>query len=349
MKKSNLIKLVALLLILNSSLFCLAQQYKVDITKAIIKDIPLSAVLLDFKTVDLVIPDGVEVKNVSVYYLKDGKYLVVKNLKIKAYLFDNQGRFINEINGDYTGNTYSFYPFVDVKRNFLYTDNLNEWIGIDILTNKVTKRVVKPKLLKDQIANFIQLSKNEYMGYVNNQTGNCNTLFAVFDVNGKILWREPNNKAYTKVNVDSPFQRGLFYQYESHYYCLEPLMGTTVYEVGDNILSPHIYFYAGDKTPIYEYQDLNRDNLNNKDEWKLSLVRETETRIYFTYVTAKGMRWGYYDKKEEQAYITPELPRTTKSDDITDMNLRPSFIQDQYSVKSKLKGDTLKLVIGKFK
>lgn len=46
MKKSNLIKLVTLLLTLNSSLFCLAQQYKVDITKAI----PLSAVLVDIKT-----------------------------------------------------------------------------------------------------------------------------------------------------------------------------------------------------------------------------------------------------------------------------------------------------------
>lgn len=39
MKKYCKIKFVTLLLTLNSGLFCFAQQYKVDVTKAIIKDI----------------------------------------------------------------------------------------------------------------------------------------------------------------------------------------------------------------------------------------------------------------------------------------------------------------------
>lgn len=349
MKEYYKIKFVTLLLTLNSGLFCFAQQYKVDVTKAIIKDIPLSTVLFDIKTVDLIIPDDVEVKNEYVYVLKDGKYVVVDNLDTTTYLFDADGKFVQEINGNGIGKAYFPNPHLDVKRNLLYKEALNEWIAIDILTNKIVKHIMKPKQLKEQVANFMQVSENKYIGYVNNQTGNCSTLFVIFDSNGQILYREPNNRTYTKVNIDSPYQHGSFYEYGSHYYCLEPFMGTTVYEVGDNILNPHIYFYVGDKTPIYENQDLNRDNLNNRDEWKLSLVRETDSRIYFTYITANGMRWGYYDKKEEQAYITPELPRTTKSDDIIDKNLRPSLIQDQYSVKSKLKGDTLKLVIGKFK
>lgn len=340
-------KFIVLILTLSSNLLCIAHQYKIDVTKAIVKEISISEVLYDIKAVNVIIPDSIVLKNEFTYLTRDKKFLVVTNLDNKSYLFDIHGKFVKEI----FGNHMFYWPcnHFDVKRNILYKDNLKDWIGIDVHTNKITKRITKPKQFKDQIANFIQISEDKYIGYVNNQSGNCNVLFVVFDVKGNILYREPNNRMYTKVNIDRPYLYGSFYEYESRYYCLEPLWGTTVYEIGDNILYPHIYFYVGDKTPIYEFQDLNRDNQSNKDEWKLFVVRETQNRIYFSYITAKGLRWGYYSKKEDQAYIAPASDKSVKSLHLNEKNFRPAFLQDQYSVKSLNEGDTLKVLIGTFK
>ncbi|KMW82465.1 hypothetical protein HMPREF9009_00052 [Bacteroides sp. 3_1_13] len=339
-------KFIAFLLTLSSSLFCIAQQYKVDITKAIVKEISISDVLYDIKTINVMIPDTVVLKNAFFYLTRDKKYLVATQFNHESYLFDIHGKFIKEIYGNHIGWPCKHF---DVKRNILYGDNFKDWIGMDVQTNKIVKQVTKPKQFKEQIANFMQISDDKYIGYVNNQSGNCTTLFAIFDSRGNILYREPNNRVYTKANFDTPYFPGSFYEYESRYFCLEPFWGTTVYEIGDNILYPHIYFYVGDKMPIYEFQDLNRDNQSNKDEWKLFVVRETKNRIYFSYITAKGLRWGYYSKKEDQAYIAPASDNSTKLFHFDEKNFNPALLQDKYSVRSIVKGDTLKVLIGTFK
>lgn len=340
-------KNIILLLLIVNALFSHAQHYRVNIAKSIIKEIHISDVLFDIKSVDIIIPDTIELQNQYVYLTEDGNHLLVINLDSSSYLFDVKGKFIKEINGNQ--NFYVPNHYFDVKRNILYKDNLKEWIGIDVFTNKIVKRIVRPSLFKDQLANFMQISDNEFIGFVNNQSGNCATVFVIFDDNGQILYREPNKRTYTKVNRDSPWYNGVFYEYDSHHYCLEPFMGTMVYEVGEKILYPHIYFYAGKKTPIYEFQDLNRENQNKRDEWRIFKVRETHNSIYFTYLTIDGLRWGYYSKKEEQTYMAPVSGKNARSTEIDKECFSPAFLQDRYSVTSKLDGDTLKVIIGTFK
>ena len=339
-------KFIAFLLTLSSSLFCIAQQYKVDITKAIVKEISISDVLYDIKTVNVIIPDTVVLDNPFLYLTGDKKYLVSTQFSPESYLFDIQGKFIQEICGNHIRWPCKHF---DMKRNILYRDNFKYWLGIDVQTNKIVKQITKPKQFKDQIANFMQISEDKYIGYVNNQSGNCTTLFVIFDSRGNILYREPNNRTYVTAHIDSPFFLSSFYVYDYRYFCLEPFSGTTVYEIGDNILYPHIYLYVGDKTPIYEFQGLNRDNLNHKDEWKLFTVRETPNRIYFSYITPKGSRWGFYSKKEDQAYIAPASDESRESLHFGEKNFTPALLQDQYSVRSVVKGDTLKVLIGALK
>lgn len=151
-------KFIAFLLTLSSSLFCIAQQYKVDITKAIVKEISISDVLYDIKTVNVIIPDTVVLDNPFLYLTGDKKYLVSTQFSPESYLFDIQGKFIQEICGNHIRWPCKHF---DMKRNILYRDNFKYWLGIDVQTNKIVKQITKPKQFKDQIANFMQISEDK--------------------------------------------------------------------------------------------------------------------------------------------------------------------------------------------
>lgn len=76
--------------------------------------------------------------------------------------------------------------------------------------------------------------------------------------------------------------------------------GTTVYEIGDCMLIPHIRFDLGDKTLDYTYCDMPE---KNKDTYQLGMVMETDTRVYFSYNVDQETFWGYYSKSDGKAYV----------------------------------------------
>lgn len=361
LEKQERMKILKVLIIyLVYTLNSTAQTFKIDVNNAIFKEISMSEIMDDVKVIDIKIPADVKIEDFrNVYLTNDGKYLVIAHLGRPPYMFDIAGKFVKEMQevvlnyGSkavmYESNWFT-YQF-DMKRNIFYQDFLDKWIGIDIFTNKMVKQILKPKQFSMQIANFIQLSEDEYLGYVNNTSGNCSTLFAIFDSSGQVLQRKVKNRAYTKVNVDNPYFEGLYYEYNSNCFCLEPFYGTTVYKVEDRQFYPYIYFNAGDKSPIYEYQDLNRQTESaNRDEWKIGSVYETEGNIYFSYTTKGGAFWGYYCKQKAQVYIaTNSQAVSLKKEKLGKDYFFPSFRHGEYSITSEQEGDVLKVTIGKLK
>lgn len=348
--------IICLVCTLNST----AQTFKIDVNKAIFKEIPISEIMDDIKVINITIPTNVKIEDFrNVYLTNDGKYLVIAHLGRPPYMFDIAGKFVKELqevvsSRDVKPIMYEINWFAyqfDMKRNIFYQDFYDKWIGIDVFTNKMVKQIHKPKQFSMQIANFIQLSENEYLGYVNNTSGKCSTLFAIFDSSGQVLQRKANSRLYTKVNVDSPYYEGLYYEYNSNYFCLEPFYGTTVYRVDDQQFYPYIYFNTGDKSPIYEYQDLNRQTESaNRDEWKIGSIYETKSNIYFSYTKKGGAFWGYYCKQKAQVYIaTNSQAVSLKKGKLDKDYFFPSFRHGKYSITSKQEGDILKVTIGKLK
>lgn len=325
--------LIILLMCLIHTFISSAQQvYKVDITKAIYKAIPMKNVLDDIKVVNIKLPDSLKLQIVIVTLTHDGNHLIAYTLNEDPYMFDLEGRFVKIIKPSSSTphsqglGTKFLNAHYDINRNIFYEDYFDYWIGIDVETNKIVKRVIKPQLFKKRLASFIQISENEYIGYSSDVVTGENSNLLFFDSCGHVLKHEPDLEPFT---YGSKYPRGPFGENGDKYYFVDPYLGTKIYEIEKLKLIPHIKF-----------------NTNND---KLSYAIETRERIYFCFMTSEQGYWGYYSKEEDQAYIASNSKNTFESSIFDENKFFPSFINGCNSVMSSLEGDSLKVIIGTFK
>lgn len=322
-------KIIISFIYLAYGLFCVGQTYKIDLSKAIIKEIPVSDVLDDMKTIDIRIPDTLKLWYGIAELTNDRKSLIVSNPNEGPYLFDIEGNFIKTLeprSADSKGfkNKIRNTRF-DVKRNIFYEDVFDSWIGIDIQTNKIVKRIIKPIEYKMAPADFIQLSDNEYIGYSNDTIESGITQLVVFDSCGQVLHTVGYPESYAYVGFQYP--NSPFYENGSHSYFVGPYKGKTVYEIKENRLAPYICFQANNGKFTLD---------------KLFYVVETEERIYFS----TASYWGYYDKKEDRSYLNSNFGKKVIHDQLDEKGFVPSLANGRYSVTLRKEGDILKVITG---
>ena len=324
-----------LFMYLSFSLFSAAQTYKVDVSRAISKEIPMSHIMNDMKVIDIKLPDSLQLKDVVVELTHDGEYLIVSSPYEGPYMFDVKGNFIKTIKPTSVDCKQSEVKYLNshfnAKKNIFYEDFFDHWIGIDVRTNKIVERKHKPEQFKNRLTSFMQISDNEYIGYSNDTTGGYESYLAFFDSCGQILHQEPNLEPYT---YGSKYPRGPFCENNSRYYFVDPYLGTKIYEITGRKLLPYIYFETRNVIP---------------DNDKLSYVVETEDRIYFSFSAKDNPYWGYYNKNENQAYIASNSGRAIASKHLDKENFFPSFVQGRQTVTSGIEGNMLKVIIGTLK
>lgn len=309
------------------------QTYKVDLTKALFEEIPMSDILNDLRIVEFEMPDSLKICYTEL--TNDGNGLLVLDLTGGPYLFDTKGNFIKEVKSILPDSLSSKTKFMnshyDMKRDIFYEDYYDRWLGIDIQTNKVVGQIIKPELFKKRMTSFMQISDDVYIGYSCDVLEGEPSLLAFFDSHGRILRHEPDLEPY---QYGSKFPRGPFNEDKSKCYFVDPYLGTKVYEIANQHLQPYVYFLTGNK--------VSSDN-------KLVNMVETDNRIYFGFATSEQTFWGYYSKNEDQAYIASNSMKPRTSAKLDKDNFFPSFLQGANSLTSRLEGNTLRVTIGTFK
>lgn len=322
-------KLIISFISLAYGLFCVGQTYKIDLSEAIVKEIQVSDVLDDIKTIDIRIPDTLKLWYGIVELTNDRKSLIVSDPLNGPYLFDMEGNFIKTIEPRSTDSKglkkKNRNTRFDVKRNIFYEDVFDYWIGIDTQTNKIVKRIIKPIEYKMAPADFIQLSDNEYIGYSNDTIESGITQLVVFDSCGQVLHVVGYPETYAYVGFQYP--NSPFYEHGSHSYFVGPYKGKTVYEIKENRLVPYICFQASNSNFTLD---------------KLFYVVETEKRIYFR----TASYWGYYDKKKGRAYLDSNFGKKVGHSHLDEKDFIPSLANGRYSVTQRKEGDILKVITG---
>lgn len=339
-------------------LICNAQKFNIDLTKAVSKDMPMSDLFDEIHEVVIKIPANSEVSDRRVFMTNDEKRFVVAGLLQGLMLFDGKGNFLKKIvtpDSEYMekGEVTSVNAFLDGERGIFYRDAYayGYWIGIDIETGKIVRRIHKPSEFEDNLSDFREIGQNRYLSYVNNQTGTEKTLFVVFDEDGKILYEESNPNQYVKALADKPYLYGDFYKYNSEFYCREPYgASTTVYEVGKDHFTPYINFELGDRMPVYEWVELQRiDGNQDNKSWNINHALETKQRIYFIYTSARISHLGYYDKKSKRTYIATKSSKDYYSIPFSKDGFFPSFTGSAKTVTSRNGDKEIKVIIGNLK
>lgn len=311
----------------------------------------MPSILDSLQCITLKVPPEYDLKSGSAFLTKNRDSLLVVDFFHGLFLFDTKGDFIRKIEtppSDYkTGMEATAYNHTlqfDATEGIYYKDARHKWIGVSIHTGRVVKWIMKPSQYIEVISNFKSIGSRHSIGFVNNWTGEEKNLFVIFDNQGKIVHTFPNRKTYLKYTRDTPLENGLFYDYDSKSYCKEPSYGTTVYEINDGNLYPHIEFYLGENTPIYYNRDMPNSNLGR---YMLGSVAETKRRIYFSYNVDKDSFFGYYDKESGETYVNEESGKEIiESGNITLNHYFPFFRESKRSVTEIDDGDKKKVFIG---
>lgn len=316
-KKFMLTKYFSILLLIIA--LPLSAQINIDIDQAIhVKSFAKSDIFADVYSINIGKGADKPFSLIKPYATRDNK-LLLSCWPSELYLYDLEGKFLKRIHsGDQLPvNTY------DRDKNYFYLEVLDggvpTWYGIDLKIGEVVTRLPKPSIYEKQIVNFKRTGADEYVCFVNNQSGNDSVFVVFFDGKGKVKCTIPEARTYKKNGEDNPYFQGQFYDYDGKHYFKELLWGTTVYEIGDCKLIPHIQFDLGSKTPNYAYRDMPE---KNKGTYQLGTVMETDTRIYFSYNVNQETFWGYYSKADGKTYVT-KLP---SKDKITDKGDSCNFL-----------------------
>lgn len=92
----------------------------------------------------------------------------------------------------------------DDRYNILYIDCNHEWRGIDIETDTVKEKIIKPVANPvnsgkyGSITNPYKIRNNEYIGFTNNITGTTPYLVVLFNEKGEVKKEYPNYHFYKK-------------------------------------------------------------------------------------------------------------------------------------------------------
>lgn len=105
-------------------------------------------------------------------------------------------------------------------------------------TYKIVKRIIKSIQYKTVMADFIQLSNNEYIGYSNDTIKSGITQLAIFDSCGQVLHTVTYPESYAYIGYRYP--NAPFYENDFHYYFVGPYEGKTVYEIKEGQLVPYL-------------------------------------------------------------------------------------------------------------
>lgn len=286
----------------------------IDLTKAKYEKVDINRLynIIEYVSLKLTPNALIKIKNAT-YYLSE-KYIIAVNFFVGAYFFDRKsGKFIREISrfgsepNEYSFRMVNYYGFDEVK--VLFADEWNKWKGFDVNSNTLALTIKKPPY-KNQKNNLTiyspwRLSKDKYISFVNNQTGNDAAKLVIYNKEGVLVKSYSNDKQYKNVNNEKPFDYGIFYYYKNITYFKEVGYNNTVYSVSEKLMIPHIVFNLGNKEPSY----MNREVKNyNKDKFFIDFVREADSYVFFNYYTLAdyyGQRiyyTGYYDKRSKQTY-----------------------------------------------
>lgn len=321
----------------------------IDWDKANVQEIKMSSL---FKSVNYIpleltkdcLIDG----NYRVYTNSD--YILTLGSFQNIFMFDRKsGKFIKEVS--HIGNGPNEYRMLVLGYNFcpsqdvVFVDDFKKWKGINVRTNKIAIEVTRPsERYKETNENsgkinnpyWIDFQKGLFWGYTNNTTGSYPDMLVLFDKNGNIKKKFPNHNKYNpKQGGDSPFNSGVFYEYnQSLYFTVHKVNEPcdTVYHVTTENITPHIIFKFNNNTSNIEYKSIDGSKQMVYQDYKAGTVScvdvfETDHRIFFKcYVQKEGVTYGYYDKKEKTLFRTPAGDKGGFTNDIDGLTLfKPTY------------------------
>ncbi|MDR2146968.1 MAG: 6-bladed beta-propeller [Tannerella sp.] len=299
--------------------------------------IPMSRFFQKIEYVPLEVNEFCPMTKLSSYYITD-QHIVGIHLLSAAYLFDRKtGHFIHQISREGVGEEeYRRFPLsyggFDEKNKILFFHDVEKWKGFDINLNKLAVTITMPKYsitmseespsyiqqvlktanqiqngwLHGEIANPYPFGDDQYIGYVNNSTGDVNVKLVIFDKQGHVIHSFPNDVRYTKVTREKPLYPGKFYNYNNKVYLIESF-ADTVFAVYRDRLEPHIVFKMGDKK--INYVDAVENITFTVGRYDINFVKETDSYVFFKYIIGAYRVNdyvhvnGYYDKKLKQTFI----------------------------------------------
>jgi hypothetical protein len=243
------------------------------------------------------------------------KYIIARGPG--AYLFDRKtGKFIHEIGKKGQGpdeyNSIPYQPFNE-KTGIFYVDNSRQWLGFDIVTNKVVEKLNLPKGIGEVLLGstftlgcieyVYKIDSLSYIGITTNMTGDNPYLLAIFDKDGNIIKTYPNYQHYTdyKKNEYPPYG-GLIYEYNDKLYFKEYLYNDTIFEVRKDIIIPYLVFDLGDRKP--DYKEKENPSINPRNYYHVEMMPETEHYLFFNYWINDDYYEACYDKEKKTAFAT---------------------------------------------
>ena len=329
-----------------------AQSYKIELAKADSINLDMQLIVDSIRNIEIQLPEDNILQAVRlVQFTKNERYLIVAGIYKGIYLFDLEGNFIKEIttpSSEYQSPTEAtaHNGEFDEENDIFYKDAYDKWIGINIHTGRIVNRIIKPQKYADKIANFCQIAEDYYVGYVNNQSGKEPISFAFFNKNGELLSFVPNHRSYLKYTIDNPYNYGVFYKYQTKYYCFEPSYGTTIYEINDTGAIPYIWFNLGNKCPIYRYRDMPN---SNSGCYYISKVIETQSLIHFQGNAGNFPLWGYHDKRNNKTYLISNAKSSLNAEELDKTNYIPFLSKYNKSITYITDGLRIKVLISTLK
>ena len=299
--------------------------------------IPMSRFFQQIEYVPLEVNELCPMTKISSYYLTAQSIIGIHPLR-NAYLFDRKtGHFIHQISREGVGaEEYKRFPLshwgFDEKNNILFFHDIDKWKGFDVSRNKLTTTITMPKYslmmpiesplyihqvletakqlqngwLHGEIFNPYPFGDDQYIGYVNNSTGDVNVKLVIFDKQGHVFHSFPNYVKYKKVTRENPLYPGKFYNYNNTVYLIEPF-ADTLFAVYRDRLEPHIVFKMGDKKT--DYVDAVENLTFTIGRYEINFVKETDSYVFFQYIVGAYHVNdyvhvnGYYDKKLKKTFI----------------------------------------------
>jgi hypothetical protein len=246
-------------------------------------------------------------------YVTD-KYIIAYNFPCNVYLFDRKtGKFIHEISKKGQGpdeyNSIPYRPFNE-KTGIFYVDNSRQWLGFDVVTNKVVEKINLPKGLGEisqyrlECINYVyKMDSLSYIGITHNMTGDNPYLLAIFDKDGNIIKTYPNDRHYTNYNKNMfPLMGGIFYEYNDKLYFKEYLYNDTIFEVRKDTIIPYLAFDLGNRKPDYKEQE--NPSTNYRSYYTVEMMPETKHYLFFSYCINDDYNEACYDKEKKTAFAT---------------------------------------------
>lgn len=176
------------------------------------------------------------------------------------------------------------------------------------------------------------------VGYFNNLSGEEPLKLVIYDKAGQLIKIHENKQSFEKKdfltikpqNVDFPNYRNKLYFKERY--------NDTVFHVGVNELTPHIYFQTGKYSPPYEKQDILTDEDKKKFIF-MDKVIETADFIFFNSLFNDRYSVGIYNKQTEASSISKTKRDQTRSGFKNDIDGFVSFIPTFINSKGELVGE----------